>query len=62
MLAADLIDFDQMPELCDRVEDEEIWPGVPFGVETGGTDAPAFMTDEEIFGVPSDDDDDDVPF
>jgi hypothetical protein len=62
MVAADLVDFDQMPELCDRVEDEEIWPRVPFDADPGGTDLPALMTDEEIFGVPYDDDDEDVPF
>lgn len=62
LLAADLVDFDQMPKPWDLPEGEDEWAGVPFGVETGGTDTPASMTDEEIFGVPYDDDDDDVPF
>jgi hypothetical protein len=68
LLAADLVDFDQMPKPWDWPEGEDASPGVPFvvetggGVETGGTDAPALMTDEEIFGVPYDDDDEDVPF
>src|SRR5258708_27457861 len=41
MGAADLIDFDAMPELCDRRETEDEVPGEPFGVDTDGTGGPA---------------------
>ena len=51
MIAADLLfDFDEPLDSGNLRGDEEVWPGLPFDAETGGTDAPAFLTDDEIFG------------